>query len=70
MKKLIYLFFIVIFLGGCAGAETFIAGTDYTDYKKRAQEIETSYQKGEITKAEYLDLKLKNEQLYRSPKEK
>jgi len=53
MKKFIILF-LVCLLCGCAnikhGLEGFAYGTDRV-------EIEKAYEKGEITKAEYLDLK-------------
>ena len=39
-------------------------GTDYMEYNKSGTEIEEAYKDGEISKAEYLDLKLKNKQVY------
>jgi len=63
MKKLLV---VVLCLGlmGCVTAENLLMGSDHTKYKNRTQEIEQAYQNDEITKAEYLDLKLKNEQVY------
>lgn len=53
MKKLIYLFIMVITISGCATSSIGSRGW----YNKRIAEIEEAYQKGEITKAEYIQLK-------------
>ena len=63
MKKLLVVF-LCLGLVGCQTAKTMIMGTNYMEYNKSETEIEEAYKNGEISKAEYLDLKLKNKQVY------
>ena len=63
MKKLLVIL-LCLGLAGCQTAKTMIMGTDYMNYNKSETGIEEAYKNGEISKAEYLDLKLKNRQVY------
>ena len=63
MKKLL-VGLLCLGLTGCQTAKTMIMGTDYMRYDKSETEIEEAYKNGEISKAEYLDLRLKNRQVY------
>jgi len=64
MKKRFCILCLVIMVSGCSTMETFIMGTDYTNHQKKTQEIEEAYKNGEITKAEYLQLKLDEDRNY------
>lgn len=60
MKKGIILFFIFVFAGCSYGGEqlkTWIEDPHYMDYRQNRDELESSYLKGEITYAEYLESK-------------
>lgn len=63
MKKIILLFFILI-LNGCASVRTLIVGTDRIKYEQQLSEIEQNYKNGNMTYAEYMQLKLQLEQNY------
>jgi uncharacterized protein YxeA len=57
MKKLFALLIFILFICGCTniarGLKAFGGGADYV-------EIEDAYKAGDITKAEYLNLKIQN----------
>lgn len=63
MKKIILLFFILI-LTGCTAVRTFIVGTDRIKYEQQLSEIEQNYKNGNMSYAEYMQLKLQLEQNY------
>jgi hypothetical protein len=60
MKRLliVHLILISLIVSGCA------ANTSKTVYLNQLQEIATAYQKNEISKAEYLKLKMEAENAY------
>ena len=64
MKKLL-LVLLCVTLVGCTAFREQIIGKEYYNHKNREKEIEEAYNAGEITKKEYLDLKLQNDQTYR-----
>ncbi|MFA5272375.1 MAG: hypothetical protein WC412_08605 [Candidatus Omnitrophota bacterium] len=62
--KIIFIALLCLGVFGCTNVKTLVMGTGYANYQEKNTEIEKAYKDGEITKAEYLDLKRKNKQIY------
>jgi len=63
MKKILIVL-ICLGLAGCGTLKT-VTMKHYDNHVAREKEIEAAYQDGDITKKEYLDLKLRNDKIYR-----